>query len=110
MSTYGLSQVSEGVGLNFSELRKRLRQENGLESKEPSLNFLEETQISKMEFVELPIPSKKRPLKCEPIENKDSDQNSAGKHPLNSFGRLYLSTVGESVYGLAPGRTKYSRG
>ena len=61
VGSHGLSKISKEVGLDFGELRKRLRQENGLEQK-ASFSFSEETRTSKMEFVELSSPNKKRTI------------------------------------------------
>jgi hypothetical protein len=59
VKTHGVSKVSQ-VGLDLSELRKRLRQENGLEQKAISLDTSEKEKTSKMEFVELAVPNNSR--------------------------------------------------
>lgn len=67
---YGVSKVSQEVGLDFSELRKRLRQENGLEQKTTSLSSSEKERAPKIEFVELAVPSNRRTAAAAPSKIK----------------------------------------
>jgi hypothetical protein len=55
---HGLTQVSQEIGLSFSQLRKRLRQDKGLEPKTPSFK----SPSDKVEFVELNLPKKKQKI------------------------------------------------
>lgn len=57
---HGLTQVSQEAGVSFGELRKRLRQEKGLEPRPAELNLPAEPLPDKVEFVELNFPKKKQ--------------------------------------------------